>query len=295
LEEHGVRYHYYADDTQLFLIFPPSESASSITRMQDCIQDVRVWMEQNFLKLNDSKTEFLVISSHHNTSALKHVNSIRIGNECIASVPSARNIGAVIDSHLDMSDHIDGVCRACYMHLRHIGQIRSYLTENAASKIIHALISSKLDNLNSLLYGLPDTCLHRLQLIQNTAARIIKLSKKSDHITPILYSLHWLPVKERIEYKVILLTFKGIHGLAPLYISELLKPYLPSCSLRSENLLLLTQLKSRTKTYGDRAFSVCAPRLWNMLPLILRQINSLSGFKSALKTHLFKRAYESLI
>jgi hypothetical protein len=174
LQEHGVRYHYYADDTQLYLMFSPSESASSITRMQDCIQDVRLLMEQNFLKLNDSKTEFLVISSQHNASALKHVTFIRIGNECISSVPSARNIGAVIDSHLDMSDHINGVCRACYMHLRHIGQIRSYLTENAASKIIYTLISSKLDHLNSRLYGLPDTCLQRLQLIQNTAARITK-------------------------------------------------------------------------------------------------------------------------
>jgi hypothetical protein len=295
LEKHGVKYHYYADDTQIYIFFPPAEGVNAITRMEDCIQDVRVWMEQNFLKLNDSKTEFIVISKNHNASLLKDVKSLQIGNECIKSVPSARNIGAVIDSHLDMSDHIDAVCRACYMHLRHIGQIRPYLTENAASKIIHALISSKLDSFNSLLYGLPDVCLHRLQLVQNTAARIIKQCKKYDHITPILYSLHWLPVKERIEYKIVLLTFKSMHDMAPLYISELLQPYHPSCSLRSEDLVLLKQPKSRTRRYGDRAFSVCAPRLWNNLPLSLRKIDSLSTFRTTLKTHLFKRAYAPLI
>jgi radical SAM superfamily enzyme YgiQ (UPF0313 family) len=181
------------------------------------------------------------------------------------------------------------------MCLRHISQIRPFLSEEAATRIIHAFISSKLDNFNSLLYGLPGTSLHRLQLIQNTAAKIIKLAKKSDHVTPLLYSLHWLPVKERIEYKILLLTYKGLNHLAPTYISELLQPYQPSRSLRSSDKLLLQQPKSRTKRYGDRAFSTCAPQLWNKLPAEVRQIDCLPLFKKAMKTILFKRAYKDIM
>ena len=251
-------------------------------------------MDRSFLKLNDSKTELLVVSSVANSSAVQEGILVKIGDEVIHPVAAARNIGAFLDSHLSMSAHIDAICRSCYMCLRHISQIRPFLSEETAERIIHAYISSKLDNFNSLLYGLPNTCLHKLQLIQNTAARIIKLAKKSDHITPLLYSLHWLPVKERIEYKILLLTFKSLNNLAPAYISELLQPYQPSRSLRSSGQFLLQQPKSRTKRYGDRAFSTCAPQLWNSLPVDVRQITSLSQFKKAIKTILFKRAYKGL-
>ena len=144
-----------------------------------------------------------------------------------------------------------------------------------------------------MLYGLPDTLLKRLQQVQNAAARMLTKTPKREHITPILHELHWLPVSHRIIFKVIMIVFKAIHGLAPPYIEELVqqKP-LSERSMRSDNQCLLLTSKARTVTYGDRNFRVYAPVLWNNLPSILRCCDSLEKFKRLLKTHMFKDAYK---
>ena len=121
---------------------------------------------------------------------------------------------------------------------------------------------------------------------------ILTLTSKHDHITPVLKSLHWLPVKECITFKILTLTFRCLKGLAPSYLSELLLPYCPSRARRSSNSLLLTVSKSRTKSYGDRAFQNAAPKLWNKLPISIRQCNTLATFKSKLKHHLFQEHYK---
>ena len=114
-------------------------------------------------------------------------------------------------------------------------------------------------------------------------------TKPWQHITPTLKRLHWLPVKYRIDYKLLLLTYKALHALAPQYLSDLLENYTPARTLRSSDLGLLTV--PRAKKLGDRAFSVAAPTLWNALPLGIRQAQTLASFKSALKTHLFVQAF----
>lgn len=100
-------------------------------------------------------------------------------------------------------------------------------------KLIHALVTSRIGYCNSLLFGVPEKQLHRLWLIQNSAARIVTHSLMSDHITPILFQLHWLPVRNFVHYNIFLLIYKTLHNLAPLYLSDLLQIYIPSCSLRS--------------------------------------------------------------
>ena len=263
---HNIPSHMYADDTQLYVSFIPSQSDGAITQMQDCLEEIREWMNSNYLKLNNSKTEYIVIGSHHLTKKLDNVSSIVIGEACVNSVVSARNIGVVIDDQLSMAEHVSSVCRTCYMHLRHISQIRKYLTQNAAASLVNALITSSLDYANSILFGLPDYLIWRLELIQNNAARIVLKKKKCDHITPLLKDLHWLPLTFRIKYKINLLTFKALHGLAPGYISELLTVYTPSRTLRSAHKHYLVEKRSHMKKACDRAFSVVAPRLWNKLP-----------------------------
>ena len=127
-------------------------------------------------------------------------------------------------------------------------------------------LSSRLDNCNSLLFGLFLYQIERLQRIQNTAARVVTLSSIKEHITPILNDLHWLTIHNRIKFKLLLLTYKVLNGFAPTYLSELIQPYKNQRNLRSNNQYLLRVPKSRTTTFGDRAFSVCAPKLWNNLP-----------------------------
>ena len=128
--------------------------------------------------------------------------------------------------------------------------------------------------------------------MQNAAARLVTRSKKADHITPVLKSLHWLPVHRRIEYKMLLLTFKTLHGLAPCYMRELLTQKANSArNLRSNDMNLLLVPKSRTVSYGDRDFRIAAPKLWNGLPEYIRKCESLPEFKSFLKTHLFRKSF----
>ena len=121
--------------------------------------------------------------------------------------------------------------------------------------------------------------LGKIQDIQNSAARIVTRSKHSNHITPILIELHWLPVEKRIDYKILLTTFKARHDLGPRYIQDLITPYLPSRSLRSLDLFLIRRPRSRTKTFGDRSLVVYAPHLWNGLPHHIHQIDELENFK----------------
>ncbi len=162
-----------------------------------------------------------------------------------------------------------------------------------AEKLVHAFMTSKLDNCNALLGGCPASSINKLQIVQNAAARVLTRSRKYD-ITPILQSLQWLPIKFRISYKILLLTYKALNGLAPAYLTSLLSRYNPSRSLRSQNSGLLVVPRIAKSTKGGIAFSYLAPKLWNSLPVNVRGSDTLSLFKSRLKTLFKSRLFISL-
>ena len=163
----------------------------------------------------------------------------------------------------------------------------------ACKTLVHALEISRLDYGNALLYGITDRLLHRLEMIQHSAARIIMCIKRHDRqsITAVLRRLHWLPVKWRINYKIVVLVFRALHGLAPAYLSTLITPYEPRHALRSTDSALLCVPRHKLERYGRRSFSCAGPVLWNSLPEDMRLADSLNSFKSLLKTHYFKLAY----
>ncbi len=179
----------------------------------------------------------------------------------------------------------------CFFQLRLLSKAKPFLSFKDFEKVIHAFILSRLDYCNSHYFGISQTAISRLQLVQNAVARLLCGVKKREHITPILRSLHWLPVCFRVDFKIVLLVYKSRNGLAPTYLCELLTEYQPIRSLRSSNQDLLSTPKSRLKCRGDRAFCIAAPRLWNALPLSIRQASSVNIFKSRLKTFLFSKAY----
>ena len=293
MRKHGILYHLYADDTQLYLEFSLSDTtsqANDILRLELCIVDIRAWMRTHMLKLNDDKTELIII---HPKSAEQDrlPDSVVIGNSSIKPSKEARNLGVIFDSTMSTEKHVNNICRSAYYHLHSIGRVRRYLDQQSTKQLVHALVISRLDTCNSLLCGLPATLIEKLQRIQNACAKTIMGGSKRDHVTPLLKELHWLPVKSRINYKLIMLTFKCIHHLVPQYLADLVTKYQPGRSLRSANAMLLVEPKARTKTYGERAFSYTAPRLWNELPPTLRQCEQITQFKNNLKTYLFKKHF----
>ena len=293
IRRHGLGYHLYADDTQLYISFDLGNRARQTDaklKLERCIIEIQDWMKFNKLKLNGDTTEIVLLSSQFNRREV-HIDNIQIGDVDIKPSSSARNLGVIFDSHLTMDIHVRKVCSTAYYHLRNISSIRRSLTHESATSLVHAFVSSRVDYCNSLLSGISKSSLQKLQRVQNMAARLIVGLKKRDHITPTLKSLHWLPVEQRIMFKVLLITFKALNDKAPSYIKDMLVLRQNQRQLRSSSQTLLSMPKSRLRTAGDRTFSYQAALLWNALPESLRTLRAVDPFKRHLKTYLFQIAY----
>ena len=274
IKRHGMGFHFYVDDTQLYMSFSHVDALQSKSLIERCIQDVQQWMVVNKLNLNGDKTELLVLTARHRPPP--PLDSLLIGADIIKASKSAKNIGVWLDSMLSMDVQINNICKTAFFHLRNIAKIRKFLSYRQCEVLIHAFISSKWDHCNVLLlYGLQKSQVKRLQYKQNSAARLLTSTSRYEHVTPVLRSLHWLPVSARIDFKILLLVSKVLNGLGPLYPCELLEPCIPNRNLRSSRKKLLMVPKCNLKTYGYRAFSHRAPTLWNALPDDIRKVEHL--------------------
>ena len=178
-----------------------------MSNIERCVHGIDHWMLVNRLKLNKDNTELLVISAKPLPRPV--LQEISVFNETIRSAQKARNIGVIFDNHFHFNNHVASICKSSFYHLRNISYIRKYLSSTTTETLVHAFISSKLDHCNSLLCGLPNYQIKKLQHFQNTAARLITLSRKHEHVGPILLNLHWLPIHYRIMFKILLITYKG--------------------------------------------------------------------------------------
>ena len=285
MEHHNISYHTYADDTQLY-ISVSSHDYSPLRSLSNCIHQINEWMCQNFLQLNAEKTEVIIFGPKIEREKI----SAHLGSMSLTATNQARNLGVIIDSDLNLNSHLKFITKSAYYHLKNIARIKGFLSQQELEKLIHAFIFSRLDYCNGIFTGLNKKSIRQLQLIQNAAARVLTNTRKLDHITPVMKSLHWLPVSQRIEFKILLLVYKALNGLGPKYMLDLLVPYEASRPLRSSGSGLLCVPRTRTKQ-GEAAFSYSAPHLWNKLPVDLRSAQTVSSFKSGLKTLLFTEAY----
>ena len=293
---HGVGAHSYADDSQLYLHCPSTDQSTAASRLADCIESVERWMRSNRLKLNSDKTQFMWLGSKQQLAKIE-IQSIHIGNHHIKFSTSAKNLGVTFDPELGMDLHVNIITRSCFYQLRQLRSIRRSLTMEASKTLIHSLVSSRVDYCNSIFYGATNTVLRRLQSVLNAEARLITNTRKSDHITPVLRDqLHWLPVRQRIIFKIATFVRNSLHGRGPTYLSRSCIPiseigaraHLRSAARRH----LTTPHRTRTRRFGPRSFRVSGPGVWNSLPDDIRNPElTLERFKTELKTHLFREAY----
>jgi len=221
IDRHGISFHCYADDTQLYIKTNLIPSKATLASLSSCLEEIEAWMKANFLQLNSSKTEAILVGTPHQVQS-SPITHITFSGQNIRLSSTVLNLGVRFDAQLTFDAHIKHLCKTSFYHLRNIAKLRPTLGLSDAEKLVHAFVSSRLDYCNSLLFGIPGKSLQKLQYIQNSAARILMRKRKIEHITPILHSLHWLPVSYRINYKIILLTHQCIHGNAPPYLKELL-------------------------------------------------------------------------
>jgi len=250
-------------------------------------------MSANRLQLNAAKTELLWCASSRR--AVQPSNDrVTICGSDILPASAVRDIGVWIDSGITMSTHISKVVAGCFATLRQLRSIHRCLTRETLIRLVVSLVLTRVDYCNSVLTGLPQSQLNRLQAVINAAARLILSGRRHDHITPLLLQLHWLRVPERIEFKLCVLVYRSLHGMASDYLAssfQRVSDVTTRRHLRSARTLQLIVPPTRCLTLGDRAFPVAAARAWNALPHSVSSAPSLSIFRRLLKTHLFRRSF----
>ena len=293
LQEFGVSFHLYADDTQIY--FKLSNINENKLKIQSISEAVDKWMKDRRLRMNPGKTEIMVIG---NTSNIIEVGNefnqtTNFGNSSVTLSEKVKNLGFVFDQTLSLNNQINKAKQKAICGLINISHISSLIDKTYRLQLVHSLVFSHIDFCNSLYYGLPNTELHQLQIILNDAARLIVNWPRFSHnrITPVCIQLHFLPVKARIEYKICLLTYKALKYGQPYYLSELLKPFEPSSNVELRSRGRLNEPVISNLANSERCFKYHAPRLYNKLPSDIKMQNSIQNFKQKLKTYLFQKAY----
>ncbi len=281
-----IKHHLYADDTQAYTSFNITTFKTYIKQLQNCLVSVKEWMYHNLLKLNPDKTEFLLIGNKCHREKFVSEFPIDILGNPLSPSDSARNLGVTFDADFSFKRHINNTVSSCYYYIRDIRRIRKHLNLNAATALANALVSSRLDYCNSLLYSVPACYIRKLERVQNSLARVVTLSPKFSHTSPLLKQLHWLPVKSRIHFKVALLTHKAIHSKQPPSLAKHISVRTLDKNLKSQSGNFLNY-SSALAGFGLKAFKSFAPVVWNKIPSVIRSINSVAAFRKTLKTHYF--------
>ena len=292
LRDHGVNFQLYADDTQFYLSLGNVEESER--KINEVMVDVKRWMNSKQLKLNDRKTECLLVGKKYDIRRL-NIDKLRLlENEFDVRCP-IKNLGVIFDCSLSLNEHINQVTKTAGYHLRNIAFLKKYLDNKTITMLIHSYVISRLDYCNVLYYGLPNYNLKKIQNVFNRAARLIAGIPPRERITPVLIKLHWLPVKARIIFKMCVLTYQALRSGKPGYVRNMLKSFRPNTdvSLRhNDDPYRLEEPRSRSNV-GTRAFERSAPRVFNKLPLEIKESPNCDIFKKKLKTYIFSDCYQS--
>ena len=299
--KYGLEIQLYADDSQLYISFHPmrpSEMSEVTGKINQCLTEIKEWMVTNFMKLNESKTELLLIGK---PLVLKKFNlelSLQFGDTTILPTlckgDSWKSLGVLLDKTLSMERQINSVKKKCCWTMTSLRTINKYLNETVKLMLVKQLIISKLDYCNSLYYNLPKKRVKKLQSVLNGGVRFIyNIKDRNEDLIPYYKKAHILPIEQRLFFKVCLLCFKVINGIAPNYLCELLEmtnnDQKNSRTRAAEDTTLLKLPKMSRLKASNRRFSNYAPEAWNSIPKEIRIITDPETFKGKLKNFLYEQ------
>jgi hypothetical protein len=263
----------------------PFEAASN------CVSDVSRWFLENGMLLNPNKTEAVLFGTRAQRKKIDTSAGIDVTGEKVAFSPTVKLLGVTLDDDLTLDRHVTDIVRGCSYHTRALRHIRPLIDLPTARMVAQGVVMSRLDYCNSLLHCTSKRNIDRLQVAQNTLARTVCQATWSSSATDLRKSLHWLPVKQRIDIKLANVTYKSKSTGTLTYLASLIDNYVPTRTLRSADQFLLRSPIVKL-VCSCKAFSVNAPLVFNALPYSCRSARTLSSFRQLLKTHLFSVAYD---
>lgn len=281
----SLSHQQYADDTQIYLPVNLNNIWDKKQKLENCLNDIKLWFYQNGMALNPSKSEAMLLSTPQRIVKFEAIGfkSINVAGSVIDLKPKIRTLGVELDSTLSFNNQVNAICRSGYYHIKALKHIRKHIPLETANNIATAFVHSRLDYANSLLYNTTNCNIKKLQRVQNTLARVVTQSPSRSHSAPMLKTLHWLPVKYRIEYKIAAITHTTLNTSQPAYLTNLLTKYSSERSQRPRYINTLVTPRTHLK-FSDKSFSVAAPKTWNSFPTEIRTITSTPTFKTKLKT-----------
>ena len=270
----------YADDNNAYTSFSLAFQYQVIAKqLPDLVNQINYWMNLYFLKMNPDKTEIILFLPQH-LSSVHTINGCFLPDgTCKRFSDSVKNLGFLMDKHLTMNTHVNSTVSHCYKLLSDIGKIRNILSDKHTEMLVHAVISTRMDYCNSLLYGINKTTLNKYQKVQNAAARLISKRRKFQSVSDVLVKLHWLHIEQRIIFKLLLFVYKSVNNMAPDCVVDMI-------AIKDVDRRLL-HLKDYQTVHARKSFSYIAPRLWNNLTDEIRLSPNILNFKKQTKHLLF--------
>jgi hypothetical protein len=277
IKNHQIHHVMYADDLQIFIRSAPEKIDNTIEIMESCLVDVKQWLETSGLVLNDNKTECIIFSSKHRAPSMIG-KPLKIGSSTVASKASLRDLGFILDNKLVFNEHVKKVTKSAFCHLRIISKIRRYLSVLHSKLLVNALGLSRIDFCVGFFYGVEKHCQEKLQKIIRYSMRLVKKLNKREDVTHHLKDDNWLSVSQRAQLRLLTIMFKVTHYGRPKQLTGLVHSQSRVERTLRSNSMGLFHVQRTISHAGDRAFEAASPRLFNALPLTLRNLTSLEAF-----------------
>ena len=279
----------FVDDSKVFMSFHIDDITNAKKKIEEDLHLVATWCFQNSLLINPEKTKFLLIGTRQLLGKVPDVITLSFLGEEIIPVSSAKDLGMSLDNNLTYDHHIRNLVSSSMSKLCQINRVRHNFDSNTLRAIVAALVMSKLYYCSTVWSNTSTTNINKLQAVQNFAVRIITNTRKYDHITPVLSSIGWLPVKKHLEYRDSLMTYKCMKGLAPPYLCNLFltRSDVHDVNTRNKDMLHVPQYKTAS---GQRSFRYRAVKIWNTTDDNLKNL-PFGIFKSKLKDKMLAETF----